>query len=133
MPEERILIVEDEALIVMELEARLKHLGYSHVSSAFTGEDAVKIARETHPHLIFMDIALSGEMDGLEASKVICSQMNIPVIYITGSSERTLKKSLEEAGLTHRCTYIIKPFNEKKLKEKIDALLKTKEDKGDGA
>jgi CheY-like chemotaxis protein len=123
MTEKRILIVEDEALILMELEARLKRLGYSNISSAFTGEDAVKIARESQPHLIFMDILLSGEMDGLEASKVICSRLNIPVIYITGSSEKILKKSLQEANLTHPYLYIIKPFDEKKLKEKIDALL----------
>lgn len=123
MSEKRILIVEDEALIVMELEERLKRLGYSNISSVFTGEDAVQIARETQPHLIFMDIVLGGEMDGLEASKVICTRLNIPVIYITGSSEKILKKSLQEANLTHPFIYIIKPFDEKKLKEKIDALL----------
>lgn len=123
MTEKRILIVEDEALIVMELEERLKRLGYSNISRAFTGEDAVKIARESQPHLIFMDIVLSGEMDGLEASKVICSRLDIPVIYITGSSEKILKKSLQEANFTHPYLYIIKPFDEKKLKEKIEALL----------
>jgi CheY-like chemotaxis protein len=123
MSEKRILIVEDEALIVMELEERLKRLGYANIISAFTGEDAVKIAREIQPHLIFMDIVLSGEMDGLEASRVICGRLNIPVIYITGSSERILKKSLQEANLTHPYVYIIKPFDEKKLKENIDALL----------
>lgn len=123
MSEKRILIVEDEALIVMELEDRLKRLGYSNISTAFSGEDAVKIAGESQPHLIFMDIVLSGEMDGLEASKVICTRLNIPVIYITGSSERILKKNLQEANLTHPYLYIIKPFDEKKLKEKIDALL----------
>ena len=123
MTEKRILIVEDEALIVMELEERLKRLGYANISSAFTGEDAVKIARESQPHLIFMDIVLSGEMDGLEASRVICSRLNIPVIYITGSSEKILKTTLQEANLTHPYLYIIKPFDEKKLKEKIEALL----------
>jgi CheY-like chemotaxis protein len=123
MSEKKILIVEDEALIVMELEQRLRRLGYSNISSAFTGEDAVKIAREIQPQLIFMDIVLSGEMDGLEASKVICSRLNIPVIFITGSSEKILNKSLQEANLTHPYLYIIKPFDEKKLKEKIDSLL----------
>ncbi len=123
MPEERILIVEDEALIIMDLEVRLKRLGYANIYSAFTGEDAVKIAQENQPHLIFMDIALNGEMDGVEASKVICSRLKIPVIYITGSSERMLIKSLQEADVTHPYDYIIKPFDEKKLKEKIEALL----------
>ena len=123
MYEERILIVEDEALISMFLEERLKRLGYANIRSAFTGEDAVKIARESQPHLIFMDITLSGEMSGLEASKVICGRLKIPVIYITGSSEKILKKSLQEANLTHPYDYIIKPFDEQKLKEKIDALL----------
>ncbi|UCH92659.1 MAG: response regulator [Candidatus Aminicenantes bacterium] len=123
MPGKRILIVEDEALIAMELEERLKRLGYSDVSSVFTGEDAVQKAQESQPHLIFMDIVLSGEMDGLEASRVICSRLNIPVIYITGSSERILQKSLQEANLTHRYSYIIKPFDEKQLRKKIDTLL----------
>jgi CheY-like chemotaxis protein len=123
MPEERILIVEDEALIIMDLEVRLKRLGYANIYSAFTGEDAVKIAQENQPRLIFMDIALNGEMDGVEASKVICSRLKIPVIYITGSSERMLIKSLQEADLTHPYDYIIKPFDEKNLKEKIEALL----------
>jgi CheY-like chemotaxis protein len=123
MFEERILIVEDEALITMDLEMRLKRLGYANIRSAFTGEDAINLAQESQPHLIFMDIALSGEMDGLEASKAICSRLNIPVIYITGSSERILKKTLQEADLTHPYNYIIKPFDEKNLKEKIADLL----------
>jgi len=123
MSEKRILIVEDEALISMYLEQHLRRLGYSNISSAFSGEDAVKIAQAGQPHLIFMDIVLSGEMSGLEASKVICGRLKIPVIYITGSSEKFLKKSLQEANLTHPYDYIIKPFDEKELKEKIDVLL----------
>jgi len=118
-----ILIVEDEALIAMELEEQLGRLGYSNISRVFTGEEAIKKTQENHPHLILMGISLGGEIDGLEASEVICTRSNIPVIYITGSSETTLQKRLQEANFTHTYSYIIKPFDEEQLREKIDAVL----------
>lgn len=123
MSEESILIVEDEALIAMELEERLQKLGYTNISRVFTGEEAVERALENPPRLIFMDIGLGGKLDGLEASKIICSRLNIPVIYITGSSEKILQKRLQEANVAHSFSYIIKPFNEGRLREKIELLL----------
>ena len=123
MAEESILIVEDEALIAMELEERLEILGYTNISRVFSGEEAVEKALEIHPRLIFMDISLSGKVNGLEASKAICSRLNIPVIYITGSSEKNLQNRLKEANFNHTYSYILKPFNEEQLEERIEAAL----------
>lgn len=123
MSEKSVLIVEDEILIAMEIEERLKSLGYTGINWVLTGEEAVEKAREMTPDLILMDITLGGKMDGVDAFKVIRSQMDIPVLFITGSSERILKERLREAGLADDCDYIIKPYDRDVLREKIAAAL----------
>lgn len=63
-----ILVVEDEAIIAMEIQARLEEMGYAVAGVASRGEQAIEIASKTRPGLTLMDIILRGEMDGVEAA-----------------------------------------------------------------
>ena len=83
MTKARILIVEDEAIIAMELESQLQSLGYEITSIVDTGVKAIEKAKTDKPDLILMDIRIKGEMDGIDTAEAIRSQFGIPVIFST--------------------------------------------------
>ena len=78
MNKARILIVEDEAIIAMEIESQLQSLGYQATSIVDTGEKAIEKAEADKPDLILMDIRIKGEMDGIDTAEKITSKMEIP-------------------------------------------------------
>ena len=81
MNKPRILVVEDDRIIARSLRLILEQLGYEVTALASTGQAAIREAEETKPDLILMDIVLDGEMDGIEAARVIRSHLSIPIIY----------------------------------------------------
>jgi CheY-like chemotaxis protein len=122
----KILVVDDEVLVARDLKQRLEALGYEVPAFAISGEEAVKIADQIEPNLIFMDVRLGGSMDGIEAARLIRKQRDIPVIYLTAYSDQA---TLDRAKPTHPYGYVIKPFQDKNLKITIEtALFKHKED-----
>ncbi len=82
----KVLIVEDESLIAMALAAYLRREGYAVLGLSATGEEAVEKSREEHPDIIFMDIRLAGEMDGIQAAEIISRERNVFIIFMTGHS-----------------------------------------------
>ena len=74
---ERILIVEDEAITALDLKYSLEELGYEVIDTVDTGQDAIDTAAETIPDVVLMDIKLKGDMEGIEAAEVI-SELRIP-------------------------------------------------------
>jgi len=86
----KILLVEDEGLVALYLKKLLIEHGIADILIARNGEEAVEKAEESLPDLLLMDIRLGKGMNGIEAVKKINSVRNIPVIYITASTdERT--------------------------------------------
>ncbi len=73
----KIVVVEDEIIIALDLKLRLEKLGYEVINTVFNGEDALKLAGETNPDLVLMDIQLNGEMDGIN----VAQQFVIYTIY----------------------------------------------------
>ena len=120
MGQRRILIVEDEAIIAMELRETLEHLGYAVVGNELRGEDAVHAAGKLRPDVVLMDIHLKGKMDGIEAADRIARRYDIPVIYITAHSDQ---ETLSRAIRSQPYGYIIKPFNERDLYSNIEMAL----------
>lgn len=116
----RILIVEDEGIEALEIQYRLKSLGYPSPDIVFSGEDAVKRAAETHPDLVLMDIMLCGEMDGVTAAEQISGGLDIPVVYLTAYAD---EDTLQRAKITEPYGYIVKPFKERELHITIDMAL----------
>ena len=127
MSKERILIVEDEKIISLDLQRRLEKFDYNVVGLCTTGTEAVEKTGEFLPDIILMDIMLAGDIDGIDAAKHIKDQYQIPVIFLTAYAD---EKTLERAKEAEPFGYILKPFKEKELYTTIDiALYKHKVDK----
>lgn len=113
----RILIIEDESITALAIKHKLERLGYSVLAIESSGDKAIEKTIELEPDLILMDIVLKGEIDGIEATKKITKQFNIPIIYLTAYSDDSI---LEKAKLTNHYGYINKPFSDADLKSAIE-------------
>ncbi len=82
----RILVVEDEKIIQLDLRYQLERLGYVVAGVASSGEEAIAKAAQLEPDLVLMDVRLKGEMDGIAAARRIRAIREIPVIYLTAQS-----------------------------------------------
>lgn len=116
----RILIVEDEAIVALDLRMRLTRLGYSVIDSVGLAEVAIEIAEQQRPDLTLMDIRLRGEMDGIEAADVIRTKMGLPVVYLTAHADDA---TVDRARVTEPFGYILKPFDERELRTVIEMAL----------
>ncbi len=116
----KILVVDDEAIITMQLEERLSVMGYTVVGMAASGEDAVEKARRLRPDLVLMDIVMPGMMNGIEAAKIITKELDIPVVFITAYADDAI---IEKAKSARPYGYIVKPFNELEIKAAIEVAL----------
>ncbi len=116
----KILIVEDEIIIAMELSHRLKRAGYEVISTVTNGEEAVEKVVALSPDLILMDIHIGGRIDGIETAELIHSKKNIPIIYLTAFSD---DKTLERAKLTEPYGFLLKPFEQRELETTIQVAL----------
>ena len=116
----RILVVEDETIVAMDVKDRLTELGYEVAGVADRGAEALELAASTRPDLVLMDIRLKGEMDGITAAEEIRQRWRIPVIYLTAFSE---DGTLQRAKLTEPFGYIIKPFEDREIQSAIEMAL----------
>lgn len=120
MAKARIMVVEDESIIAMEIQERLRTMGHEVCAAASTGEGAIRNAEETHPDLVLMDIMLKGGMDGIEAAGHIRARLNVPLIYLTAYAD---DQTLERARATEPYGYLIKPFEDRELHAAIEMAL----------
>jgi PAS domain S-box-containing protein len=108
----RIMIVEDEALIALDLERRLQRAGYEVVGVADQLDDAVALFRETRPELVLMDIFIRPPGDGIETARAIGRIGDVPVVFLTAyADDDTLRRAAE----TSPYGYLLKPFDERTL------------------
>jgi len=115
-----ILVVDDEAIITMQLEERLSAMGYTVAGMVASGEEAVSKAKSTCPDLVLMDIVMPGKMNGIEAAKIITQELDIPVVFVTSYADDTI---IEKAKNVRPYGYIVKPFNELEIKAAIEVAL----------
>lgn len=115
----KILVVDDEKLLVKGVKFNLEHEGYQ-VDTAFDGEAAVELARTNSYDLIILDLMMP-KMDGLEACMNIRTFSSVPIIMLTARSEDTDKLIGFEYGADD---YVTKPFNILELKARVRALLR---------
>ncbi len=116
----RVLVVEDEYILAINLQETLESLGYVVLDIADSAEGAIAKATELRPNLILMDIRLRGETDGIQAAEQIWHHLQIPIIYVTGHSD---KSTVERATLTSPFGYILKPIKEQELYVAIQTAL----------
>ena len=117
MDEVRILIVEDEAIVSMDLRYKLEAMGYFVPAEISSGEEAVDAASQLHPDVVLMDIGLSGEMDGIDAAAQIRVQSDIQVVYLTAYAGEA---TMERANKTEPSGYILKPFFDAELRAVVE-------------
>jgi PAS domain S-box-containing protein len=117
---ETILIVEDEGITAMGLQRTLKFWGYKAPTFAFSKREAVIKARKINPDLILMDIVLKGEGDGIDAARDIKNILDIPIIYLTAYSNEEM---IKRANITKPIDYILKPYKETELHDRIEKAL----------
>ncbi|MEI6874369.1 MAG: GAF domain-containing protein, partial [Spirochaetota bacterium] len=113
----RILVVEDEAVVAMDIEERLVLLGYEPVGQADNGKEAIELAEALRPDVVLMDIRIKGDMDGITAALEIRRSFHAPVIFLAAFAEDA---TLERAKLAEPSGYIIKPFKDIELKSAIE-------------
>ncbi len=116
----RIMVVDDEAIISMQLKEHLTAMGYDVVGTGSSGKEAVELSDKLHPDLILMDIVMSGEKDGIDAAEIIQENSNIPVIFITAFGEEHF---LERAKVLEPYGYIMKPLRKQEIKSAIEIAL----------
>ena len=116
----RILIVEDERITALDIQARLATLGYTVSGTVSSGEEAIDRAGALHPDLILMDIVLKGTLDGVQAADRIRNNFNIPVVFLTAFSDAD---TLRRAKVTGPFGYVLKPFEERDLHTTIEMAL----------
>jgi CheY-like chemotaxis protein len=120
MNKKRILIVEDESVVAMDLRKTLENLGYDVPAVIPTGAEAIYESQKNRPDLVLMDIVLRGPMDGVEAAAKIHSDFGIPVVYLTA---RTEDMTMERAITAEPFGYLAKPFKDRELKAAIEIAL----------
>jgi CheY-like chemotaxis protein len=116
----RILIIEDEPVIALDIQTTVQRDGHTVVGIAMTRQEAVAIARETRPGLVLADIQLADHSSGLDAVREIMADIDVPVIFITAYPERLLIGDRPEP------TFLItKPFDPDTLAVSIAQALAT--------
>ncbi|OGP61639.1 MAG: hypothetical protein A2V65_04310 [Deltaproteobacteria bacterium RBG_13_49_15] len=120
MKHERIMIVEDDGVLIEYLQAALANMGYRVGPAIHSGEEAVTAAGGERPDLILMDIFLKGTMDGMAASETIHRRFDIPIVFLTSdeSDER-----IQQAQRTGAYGYLLKPFDERILYATVEMAL----------
>ena len=112
----RILIVEDDAIIAADLANKVQRLGYVVAGSVMTGAEAVAAITQQAPALVLMDINLHDGMDGIAAAIAIRQTCQVPVIFLSGSSDRA---TIARASQVGNCRSVMKPFDNAELRCQI--------------
>ena len=102
----RVLVVEDETLIRLDIVETLEDAGYEVVGEAGDGESAIELAGELEPDLVVMDVKMPG-MDGITAADRILEEHRVAIVMLTAYSQRDLVERARDAGAM---AYVVKPF-----------------------
>lgn len=117
---DRVLIVDDEFIIVQTLSLYVEDLGLEVCGTAASAEEAIALALDQRPYIVLMDMRLQGERDGVDASQAIHDQVGSKVIFITGSREPATLARIEG---DHPAAVLFKPISEGQLVAIIRKLL----------
>jgi CheY-like chemotaxis protein len=116
----RILLVEDEEIIVADLMRTLRNEGYEIAGTAASGREAIEAAAASNPDLVLMDVRLRGSMDGIEAARRIRQTSEVPIVFVTANISVL---ALDMVKFPGRYGSLAKPFSPGKLRETIEAIL----------
>lgn len=115
----RILLVEDDPIQVELMRHLLATAGYE-VAAVATGASAIDMCELHKPDLVFMDIALTGGMDGVHAAELVRDRAKLPVVFVTGKADDA---TLERARKAEPYGYLVKPIDPRHLKPTVEMAL----------
>lgn len=115
-----ILIVEDEAIVALDLRQHLEEMGYGVAGIAESASDAIALAERTAPALTLMDISLKGNISGIDAAEQLTREHQIPVVFLTSFSDR---ETVRKAARAEPFGYLTKPFQAHELHATIEVAL----------
>ncbi len=117
----RVLIVEDEGLVGLDLQFRLERLGFEIVGLVDCAAEAVQMVRAEAPALVLMDIRIRGEPDGVDAAREIATRFSTPVIFLTGNADEATMRRATDA---EPYGYLVKPIDDRELSATIETALR---------
>lgn len=116
----KILVVEDEAIIALDIKERLAEFGYSVVGVAADAAHAFALARERKPDLALLDVVIKGEPDGVQVGEYLTKHHDLPVVYLTAYGDT---ETLQRASASGAYGYLLKPFRPEELRSTIEMAL----------
>lgn len=116
----RVLVVEDDAIVAMDIRHALESMGYVVPDVLADGDAVVESARALQPDIVLMDIRLPGRLDGIEAGAAVSSELNLPVVFLSAHAD-TL--TLERAKAAGSWGYLVKPFDQGGLRAAIEVAM----------
>lgn len=119
MSKTRIMVVDDESILRMDLREMLEEAGYEIAAEANNGDLAIELAAAHQPDLIIMDVKMPG-MNGIKASRIIQQSFHIPVLLLTAYSKTELVEKARHAGVVG---YLVKPITERDLIPAVEMAL----------
>jgi PAS domain S-box-containing protein len=113
----KILVVEDEPIVALDLQQEVELLGLTVVGQAESADEALMAAEENRPDLALMDVRIVGSMDGIQTARLLREAYGIPVIFLTSySDESTIKRAARELPFG----YLTKPFQRRELRAALE-------------
>ena len=119
-----LLVVEDEAVVAMDIAGQLRDMGYRVCGCVDNGRDAIARARADRPDLVLMDVVLRGDMDGIAAAAAIGAELQIPILFLTAYSD---DQTVDRAAGAMPYGYLTKPFQGRELRAVIEVALRKAE------
>lgn len=116
MTKTQLLIVEDEAIVALDIKNALLKLGHEVIACVTNADEAIAWIEKIRPDIIIMDIHLNHSKDGIQTAEEIQKIANIPILYLTAYAD---DETISRAVRTNPIGYLIKPFKREELKSTI--------------
>lgn len=120
MAHAKVLIVEDESIIAMEIRRLLADMGHEVTATTDSAKEAVELARSGRPDIVLMDVNLKGEMDGIDAANMIHREQGIPIVFLTAYADQ---ETVDRAKESMPVRFMLKPVQPRELKITIEMAL----------
>ncbi len=120
MVQAKVLVVEDETIVAMDLRRALEGFGYEVPATATCGIEAIEMARQFRPDIVLMDIRLEGQMDGIDVAHKLNGSLDVPIVFLTAYSNET---TLQRAKKAQPFGFLLKPFQERELRSAVEVAL----------
>jgi len=121
MKNKKILIVEDEPIIAMEMQESLQSVGYIVPEIVRNADDVLPSVMKHSPHLVIMDIYLKSFIDGIDAAQRIKVLKDTPIIFLTAYPNEVIRK---KAMCVKPEAYLLKPIQDEELQRHIERVMK---------